>query len=133
MGYNERVFTDDDFDLICEQCGIYVTEQKIKWHGYFTVCEGTPAIVINKRLRGVDRLVVAFHEVGHYLLHAPGTAFFCNGSVSKSEYEAQRFAAWALIPRPLMEDKTLSEIQEEFGYPTALMRFRQRIFDQSGI
>jgi Zn-dependent peptidase ImmA (M78 family) len=132
LGFNERVLTADDFDRICAECGIFVSEQAIKWQGYFTVCGGVPSIVLNGALRGVDRMIVAFHETGHYLLHAPGMVYFCNGTVSKTEYEAECFAARALIPLPLLMSKSLTEIQEEFGYPTEFLKFRQRVFEQVG-
>lgn len=130
VGYGRRILSLDDFDFICDDQKILVTERPMKWKGLFTVCEGVSCIALNAELDAVSKPIVAFHELGHYFTpYPPALGFFCTGTLSKTEYMAHRFAAIALIPLPLMKQKTFTEIQEEYSYPTEFMFFRQRVYD----
>jgi hypothetical protein len=101
-GWDERAFTEKDFYRLCNRFGILVFEENpedMDQAGMYTVVEGIPVIFIDKTLRGLKRLWVMFHELGHHLLHTPETCFFSDSTVNKAQSEANAFAACALIPR----------------------------------
>ena len=127
-GWNRRVLTNDDFDEWCERDGVMVMEEEIEYPGFYLIRNTQPVIVLNKKLRGIERQIVAWHEYGHHVLHVPNGRFFCLDNIDKAEYQAHLIAAIALIPRPDLF-RPLSELQEE-GYPLDFLRFRSRVFDQ---
>lgn len=131
LGWNERVLTRHDFYTICRDDDVLVRDADMRWSGLYLVCEEVPVIVLNDKLVGPERIFVGWHELGHHLLHPPGMAFFCNDSTKrKVEFEAQRFAACALLPLPLMSSMHVDEIEHEYGYPRELVQFRARLFSR---
>jgi Zn-dependent peptidase ImmA (M78 family) len=131
LGWNERVLTRHDFYTICRDDGVLVRDASMRWSGLYMVCEEVPVIVLNDRLVGPDRIVVGWHELGHHLMHLPGMAFFCGDSTKrKVEFEAQRFAACALIPQPVLASMHVEEIEQDYGYSRELVQFRMRLFQR---
>ncbi|MEW6213323.1 MAG: ImmA/IrrE family metallo-endopeptidase [Acidobacteriota bacterium] len=133
LGWNKRVLGADDFDLFCHDEGIFVFEGQYKWDGLYIVRSGIPVIYIQQSLRPIERLIVGWHEVGHHILHAPEFFFYSYGRVSKADYQAHICAACALIPQPLYLKRSAYDIQEEYGYPSDLLRFRARLFETLGV
>lgn len=133
-GWNERVLTRKDFYTACAADGVLVREAQmpLRVKGFYTVCEGVPVIMLNRALHGVERIIVGWHELGHHTLHSPGQSRFCTGTISKLEYEAQRFAACALIPLPILSSMRLQDLEEEFDYPADFVRFRCKVYRNSG-
>ena len=125
--WNKRVFNEEDFHEFCETEGICITEAQIGVAGLYTIYGGIPFIVLDPTLRGGQKLWVEFHELAHHWLHIPDTELFdyCSG---KREIQANMVAACALIPLPIVRSKTAYEIQQEYGYPSELLRFRFALF-----
>lgn len=133
LGLNQKVQTIDDFDLRCQNEGVLTFERPMrKWKGLYLVCDQVPCIVLNSHLSMRERPIVSFHELGHHYLHATSPKFYCQGIISKSEYEANIIAAVALLPTSLVERYKIEDIQNEFGYPGYLLWFRKRIYEQFG-
>jgi Zn-dependent peptidase ImmA (M78 family) len=144
VGWGKRPLTEDDFHQLREQHGVLLLEVDndvgrtwfgLKWKGYYTTVDGVPAIVINKELRGLERLRVLLHEFGHHLLHAPETCFFSDSSIEKTEVEAEIFALVALIPKsmlPRLMSWNLFDEDEDL-LPVRLLKRRKEIYDLYGI
>jgi Zn-dependent peptidase ImmA (M78 family) len=134
LSWNNRVLTRDDFYDICEADNISVVDfSGCDAKGCYTLIDGRPFIFLNGQLHSAVRRIVGWHELGHHLLHAPGMSFYCSRSKKKAEYEAERFAACALLPLPLLSAHTLPELEEEYGYPRDFIRFRSQVFRDNGI
>lgn len=131
-GWNTRVLTQHDFESLCAQAGIHVCEVEMSIDGCYCVLDVGPTIFLSRRLFGTRRLRVAFHELGHHLLHYPGVQFFQN-THGKCEFEAELVAACALIPATLLESHSAAEIAEEYGYEVELIEFRRRVYRDWGI
>ena len=125
--WNERIMTLADFDRYCQVGGVLVCEVALDCTGRYLTIEGLPVILLNKKLRGIKKTRVAFHELGHHWLHVPGADASCNGD-QKREAEARVIEACALIPQPLLLNSPLWEIGEMYGYPKDLLRFRHRVY-----
>jgi Zn-dependent peptidase ImmA (M78 family) len=131
LGWNDRVLTRHDFYDVCRDDDVLVRDMEMQWSGLYLVCEDVPVIVLNDRLVGPERIVVGWHELGHHLLHPPGMSFFCGDSTKrKVEFEAQRFAACALIPAPVITSMHVAEIEQEYGYSRELVQFRTRLYQR---
>ena len=130
-GWNRRVLTNDDFEEWCERDGVMVLEEEMEYPGFYLIRNTQPVIVLNKKLTGIERQIVSWHEYGHHVLHVPTGRFFSLGNFDKSEYQAHLVASVALLPKPYLY-RPITELQEE-GYPFELLRFRGRVFDQFGL
>ena len=67
------------------------------------------------------KLWVAFHELAHCWLHAPGAGFLHGLNVV--EVQADIIASCAVLPRSLFEQDQLSYVVEE-DYPASLIKLR---------
>jgi|SRR6185503_7676452 len=130
--WNQRVLTIDDFDRLCELEDVAVEKRETGFPGLYTRRDGRPVITISPAVLPRARGWVLWHEMGHVLLHDPGCAFFYRND-RKLERQADLVAACALIPRPLLEKASLSEIREEYRYPIELCELRQMFFREMGI
>jgi Zn-dependent peptidase ImmA (M78 family) len=137
LGWNRRVFTEADFDRLCRRERIRVCEIPLSVGGFYMRARGRQFIYLDSRLRGVRRLRAALHELGHYYLHAgaePTSAFFYGlRPDAREEFEADAFAAVAMIPEPLLRRLLAWEIEEEYGYARDLINFRLKVLDTYGI
>lgn len=124
FGWNERILTLDDFYRYCEQQDVIVFDAPMRRKGLYFKLLGWHFIVLSSRLRGIERALVAWHEVGHYCFHFPG-AFSLH---RKTETEANMIAHVALIPVFLLNFPD-GELWEMFGYDPAMVKERSRIFD----
>lgn len=125
LGWNQRVLTYEIFERFCEREGILILNAALECPspGFFRIHRGWPVIAIDQQLRGVKRNLVAWHEVGHYLLHTPGHF----GWHAKTELQADVVAHIALIPAVLIRSCTPAEIAEEYGYTQEMIWTRLEI------
>lgn len=136
-GWNIRVQTDGDFVRICKRFKIGVTFMPLSTPGYYYRCNGRDHIAIDSRLKGKKRLFTMFHELGHYLMHAPETGatanFFGVIENSREEQEADAFAWCCLFPLRLALTKTKAELMAEEGYSVREIERRKTIYERYGI
>ncbi len=87
-GWNKRKMTFQDFEEVCQREGITVERMRFKSdvRGYCTKSGGSPLIALDKRLRGIKRIQVAFHELCHYFLHVDDPA--CLRTMNAETHEA---------------------------------------------
>lgn len=137
FGWNQRVLTEADFYRICRREKIKTIEMPLLVPGFYMACKGKSFIVTDNRLRGVRWLHVAFHELAHHFLHTPANAasasFFQINEAPKVLFEAEAFAAIALIPEPLVRSMLSGEIEELHDYPREMLEFRLKILDLYGV
>lgn len=126
--FNERSLTENDFYTICEAEGITLIEHDKPFSWWMTV-ENKPFIVLNKRLRGIKRLYVMWHELGHHFLHfgsEPNQVYFSEMTKSKAELEADILAILAVCPmKALQTNDFVEEYPNKFA--TKLFKERQKI------
>lgn len=128
--WNERVLSEDDFNNICARLGVRVMESDFfSRKGEYVIHDKIPFILLKKSLKRPEKIWVAFHELGHHLLHAPVGHKFSMGTVGKMDRQAQFFAAIALMPSSLVLTKTFGEIADEYNYHTQLLNIRKDICD----
>jgi Zn-dependent peptidase ImmA (M78 family) len=96
-----RVAQEDDFYEACERHNIKVIRTSDVRRGLYIKHRFGEFIFLNDRLNGLELLRVAFHELGHALLHAPSRSvvaeFFDVHYHRRHELEAEAFAALLLI------------------------------------
>lgn len=136
VGWGRRALTEADFHHLRVRFGVFFVEidhDDMEWKGLYTHEFGPATILVNARLRGIERLRVLFHELGHYLFHAPATCFFSDDSVSKAEDEAKAFALVALIPRQMIRKMMSWSLFEDELLPVELLKQRLKILEPYGI
>lgn len=130
QNWNGRVFSLDDFYAVCARENVRVMESNLFKHkGEYSIHEGIAFILLQAKLKREEKLWIAFHELGHHLLHYPVNHKFSKSIIRRMDREANFFAAIALIPTRLVKSKTLGEIMEEYNYPKELILIRKEIFD----
>ncbi len=130
--WNKRALTEKDFFNLCKKLGVLVFEEDpdcVPGEGVYVVVEGIPVIFINNTLKGLKKLWVMFHELGHHLLHTPETCFFSESTVHKAQSEANLFAAIALLPEPMIRQIPLWEVYEVDEHSANLLQTRLEIFE----
>jgi len=137
LGWNSRIFTEDDFARLCRKEKIKVIEIALIVPAFYLTTRGRRCIYLDHRLRGARRLHAAFHELAHYFLHVgaePNAAFyFMREPRAREELEAETFAAVALIPQCVLREMSPGEIEEAFNYPRELVEFRLKVFELYGL
>lgn len=135
-GSNKRSLDENDFYNICKHFKIGVTEMPLTVSGFYYRVAGRDFIAIDSRLTGLKKLLVMFHELGHFLLHAPDSGVTANfhgvGCRSRKEKEADAFALSAIIPRTLLETRSIDEIVDD-GIDPDTLRERVEVYDRFGI
>jgi Zn-dependent peptidase ImmA (M78 family) len=130
--WNRKPLTEEDFYRLCRRHKVTVQEMPLRVSGFYYCMLGRHYIAINSRLRQPKKLFVMFHEFAHYLFHAPDSGATANfhgiGKKTRKEFEADAFAACALIPRPMVESKSVQELIEIEGLPEDLVRQRIELF-----
>ena len=121
--------TFEDGEKFARQMDIRLIYDEIKSRGEYTVYKKISFIVLKKNLNARWRSWVLWHEIGHHLLHYPGTYLFTPSAARKVDFEANFVSAIALLPTNLFTIMTHSEIMAEFGYTKKLVEFRQKIWD----
>jgi Zn-dependent peptidase ImmA (M78 family) len=137
IDWNERPLTEADFYRICRKLKITVDEYPLKTNGFYYSVLGGHYIVVDSRLSGHKKLLVLFHELAHFLLHAPDKGVTANfhgiGKKTRKEIEADAFALCALIPKTWIETRDIHEIAEHDGVSYELMFQRLAIYERHGI
>jgi Zn-dependent peptidase ImmA (M78 family) len=135
-GLNSRALTEADFHKICRRERIKVVEMPLLVPGFYMVSRGRRFIVLDSRLRGVRWLHVAWHELAHHFLHAPKAAasvsFFQVREEPRVLFEAESFAAIALIPEPMLRALLAGEIEDE-GYTREMVELRLKVLELYGV
>lgn len=136
IGWNERRLDEDDFHNICKRFKISVTEMPLTVSGFYYRVTGKDFIAVNSKLSGPKKTLVLFHELGHFLLHTPDTGATANfhgiGRRSRKEIEADAFALCSIIPRPVLESRSICELIDDGIDPDAL-RERVEVYRRFGI
>jgi Zn-dependent peptidase ImmA (M78 family) len=134
--WGRHSLTQAHFHRLREKHGVLLVEvdhDDMEWKGFYTHEFGPPTIVINARLRGIERLRVLFHELGHHIFHAPATCFFPEDTVNKAEEEAKAFALVALIPKRMIPKILSWSFFEDELLPVELLKQRLNILEHYGI
>jgi Zn-dependent peptidase ImmA (M78 family) len=136
IGWNERGLTIEDFHLLCRRFRINVQEMPLAVGGFYYRAMGKNCIAVDSRLPEPDKLAVMFHELGHFLFHAPETgataSFHHVAGLTREECEADVFALCALIPKPLIQGRSVQELLDD-GFPAKMIEDRLAIFERSSI
>lgn len=133
-GFNRRPLGEEDFYLICSKEKVAVLEQDVPTSFYLR-CEGEDVIVLRRGEKGLRRLFSAYHELGHYFMHGgeyDSLALFRGPRSSKSEIEADAFAAIALCPRICLDNFDWLESNGERFAPRVWL-IRNMIWERYGI
>lgn len=136
IGWNERPLDEADFYRLCKRLKVSVTEMPLKVGGFYYRAGGRDFIAIDCGLAGPRRLAVLFHELAHFLFHAPESGATANfhgvGRRTRKETEADVFALVAIMPRELLRRRTPAELIED-GIPAELVGSRQHILMRYGL
>lgn len=136
IGWNERPLTEGDLYRICRRFRIGVTEMPLVVSGFYYRVMGRDFIAVDSKLSGPKRLLVLFHELGHFLLHTPDSGATANfhgvGRRSRKEIEADVFALCAVIPKTMLETRSIDELIDE-GIDPGALRERVEIYRRHGI
>ena len=138
-GWNKRAFTEEDVLRICRREKIELVEYALSGTpGSYMRVGGRAIITVDSRLRGLRRLYVLLHELGHHFLHVPPDVtvayFFRLRPDTKQEFEAEAFAAVALLPEPLLR-RILAEGGdfEGEGFTRDVVELRLKVLDRYGV
>ena len=124
-----RAATEDDLFEFCADHNIELIFTPEARAGIYVVFGGKHHIFLNSQLFGRRLLHVAFHEIGHYLLHVPKRTiaraeFFHKHENARTHREAEMVAAMLLLPISVMEDLLLAGQSEEFDEVAELIGTR---------
>jgi Zn-dependent peptidase ImmA (M78 family) len=139
FGWNERAFTEEHALRICRRLKIKVIEYPLSGaRGSYMKVGGRALITVDSRLRGVPRLYVLLHELAHHLLHVPPDVtvayFFRLRPHTKQEFEAEAFAAVALLPEPLLRRMLKGDEDfEEAGFTKDIVELRLKVLSLYGV
>lgn len=96
--------------------------------GFTGVLRDKPYIVVNSNLPKPWQKAVAFHELGHVLLHDAAGHFFIEEHtlfpIGKFERQANEFAAEYLIPDAMCQGD-IRILAEELQVPVELFKFKR--------
>lgn len=85
----------------------------------------------------LQTLFVMFHELGHYLMHAPGglqeAKFSGRPEQSREEIEADAFACCSILPLDLLSNLTPQELVEGEGFPAWFLMKRLAVYERYGV
>ena len=105
IGWNRKNLTETDFHRLCRRFRITVVEMPLRTNGFYYCVKSRHFIAIDSKLPPVPKLMVMFHELAHYLMHAPDSGATANfhgvGRRTKKEAEADAFALSAAHSAPV--------------------------------
>jgi len=137
IGWNERPLDEADFYSLCKRFRISVTEMPLATDGFYYRVMGRDFIAVDSRLSGQFKLAVLFHELAHFLFHAPETGATANfhglGRRTRKEREADAFALCALIPRVWIENRLIAELIDDGSFSAQMIAARHEIYRRYGI
>ena len=134
--WNKKPLTENDFFRLCKKLKISVTLMPLEVEGFYYAVKGRHYIAIDSNLRGLRRVFTMFHELGHFLMHAPETGVTANfsGLVKDTvlEREADAFALCALLPLHLVQTRTIQELVEDESFPSGFVKDRMGVYQRYG-
>ena len=137
IGWNELPMNEADFYRLCKRFKITVQEMPLTTGGFYYRVMGRDFIAVDSRLGPQQKLLVLFHELGHYLFHTPETGSTANfhgvGRRTRQAREADAFALCAVIPRSLIQKRHIDELIEIEGFTPEMIEERYKLFDRYGI
>jgi hypothetical protein len=99
--FGRRRLTYDDFLTVCHREGIDITERDDGPDERILRGDIRPRISLRRGLAEDYRTFVAWHALGHYVLHpGPSTYYFERGWLDAIEVEASSVGMLALLPWP---------------------------------
>ncbi len=136
IGWPERSLTEADFYKICKRFRISVQEMPLAVGGFYYRLMGRDYIAVDSKLEKAQKLAVLFHELGHFLFHAPESGATANfhgvGRRTRQEIEADVFSLCAIIPTASIKSLAVEELIED-GFPVDMVAQRVEIFRLYGI
>lgn len=131
--WNTRILGYGDMPELCRMAKCGFIEVPAKFRGEYKIIGETPIIVIRDDLKNELRSWVALHELGHHLLHYPASHTFSRGVYCKADFQANFFAAVALMPTLMCREMTAAEIIAHYDYPKEIVEIRLRISYHFGL
>ena len=108
----------------------------LRTDGFYYRVKGRDFIAVNSRLAEPMKLLVLFHELGHFLFHTPASGATANfhgvGGFTRQEREADVFALCALLPLRSIKNRSVEELAESSGLPPEKVTERLDIRDRYG-
>jgi len=136
IGWNERALGEADFYKVCRRFKVKVTEMPLSVGGVYYRVAGRDFIAVNSRIAGTEKLAVLFHELGHFLFHAPDSGATANfhrvGRRTRKEREADVFALCALIPRSDIETRATEDLIDD-GFSRETIAVRRAVHERHGL
>ena len=137
FGWNERPLAEVDFFRLCKRFKITVQEMPLTTGGFYYRVMGKDFIAVDSRLAPQEKLIVLFHELGHFLFHTPETGATANfhgvGHRTRQEIEADVFALCAVMPKSLIANRRPDELVDDDGFTPEMVEERRGIFVRYGI
>ncbi len=137
FGWNERELTEYDFFRLCRRFRIKVVEMPLSTGGFYYRVMGRDFIAVDSRLSQTKKLLVLFHELGHFLFHTPESGATANfhgvGRRTRQECEADAFALCALLPSKVIEAKTAQDLIDVEGFTPEIVAERLAVLERYGI
>lgn len=137
IGWNERRLGESDALELCRRFGITFLEMPLATRGFYFRLQGKDHIAVDSRLSPAQRTFVIFHELGHYLLHAPTSGPAVNfhrvGIRTRAEREADLFALCAMIPADAVKDPSFQEMPAVHDLEPEQIAERLEIYGSYGI
>jgi Zn-dependent peptidase ImmA (M78 family) len=136
IGWNSRPLNEADFYKLCRRFRITVVEMPLQTNGFYYCVKGRHFIAISSKMPPMQKLLVMFHEFGHFLMHSPDTnttaSFHGLGIRTRKENEADAFALCALIPKTWLETREVSELIDE-GLSIEILEQRFSLYHERGL
>lgn len=136
IGWDKRPLGEEDFYGLCRRFKVTVVEMPLRTNGFYYCVKQRHFIAIDSKLPPIKKLLVMFHEFAHFLMHSPDSnttaSFHGLGQKTRKEREADAFALCALIPKPWIEEREISDLIED-GFSLELLRERAAIYEQLGL
>ena len=134
IGWNECELTEADFYRLCRRFKIKVVEMPLLTNGFYYRVMGRDFIAVDSRLCREKKLLVLFHELGHFLFHTPESGATANfhgvGRHTRIEQEADVFALCAVIPKKLIETRLAQELISEEGFTPEIVSERLAVLER---
>lgn len=135
--WNKRPLTEADFYRLCRKHKITIEEMPLTVSGFYYCAMERHFIPVDSRLSPQKKIFVMFHELAHYLLHAPSGSATANyhgvGKRTRIETEADSFALCALMPTAWVTSGRLSELATDAGYDAEMISERLVVYERHGL
>lgn len=128
--YVKKFQTTDPFE-IADRLGVLYQIGEIGCEGCYMFLKNHRYIFLNQNLDEQETRMVMAHELGHAVLHRKENCYFIRNKTlllnSKTEMEANRFAAELLIGDDVLEeyrDMTTEQLSRLLGYSKKFIELR---------